>query len=227
VTSLGVFTIRHFADWGRRNTTYFAAFAGGVLLAASFLHLIPRALSLNVGAPAYITVGYFALLTFNRFITAFVCEKDPDKRECAIGIVPALGIGFHSFIDGFVYSITFSVSVLTGSLATVGLVLHEFPEGIITYILLLRGGFGKRRSLFLALAAAAVTTPMGMLISYPLVSAIGDKALGALLGLSAGSLIYVGASHLLPRAESDNKRYSLCAVFGGVLVAIAVVVTKT
>jgi zinc transporter ZupT len=42
-----------------------------------------------------------------------------------------LGIGFHSFIDGFIYAITFTVSIFTGLLAATGMVLHEFPEGII------------------------------------------------------------------------------------------------
>jgi zinc transporter ZupT len=55
-----------------------------------------------------------------------------------------IGIGFHSFIDGLVYSITFTVSIFTGMLAAIGMVLHEFPEGIITYLLLLRGGFSEK-----------------------------------------------------------------------------------
>jgi zinc transporter ZupT len=41
-------------------------------------------------------------------------------------------VGFHSFIDGVIYSIAFTVSIFTGVLATMGMVLHEFPEGIIT-----------------------------------------------------------------------------------------------
>ena len=66
-----------------------------------------------------------------------------------------LGIGIHSFIDGFVYSITFTVSIFTGVLAATGMVLHEFPEGIITYLLLLRGGFSEKTALLLAFFAAA------------------------------------------------------------------------
>jgi zinc and cadmium transporter len=60
------------------------------------------------------------------------------------------GIGFHSFIDGFVYSISFTVSFFTGFLATAGMVLHEFPEGIITYLLLVKSGFSERRAMMLA-----------------------------------------------------------------------------
>ena len=226
VTSVGIYTIRNFAGWGRRNTTYFMSFAAGVLVSASFLHIIPRSFSMNPDAGVFLLAGFLGLYFFNRFITAFVCEKDPDKSEYGIGIIPALGIGFHSLIDGFVYSITFSVSLFTGLLATAGMVLHEFPEGIITYLLLVRGGFTERTALLLAFFAAAFSTPVGMLVSWPLISRIDESLLGALLSLSAGALVYVGATHLLPKAQEEQKKYSFVALTGGVLVAVAIVLSK-
>lgn len=226
VTTLGIYTIRRFTDWGHRNTTYFMCFAAGVLISASFLHIIPKSLSMNPQASVWLLVGFLGLHLFNRFITAFVCEKDPDRKEYALGIVPMLGIGFHSFIDGFIYSIVFTVSILTGFLATLGMVLHEFPEGIITYLLLVRSGFPERRATWLAFLAVAVTTPLGMLVSYPFISAIDQQTLGALLSLSAGALVYVGATHLLPRAEQEHRKYSLVALAGGVMVAVIIVASK-
>jgi ZIP family zinc transporter len=106
------------------------------------------------------------------------------------------------------------------------MVLHEFPEGIITYLLLVRGGFSERKAMYLAFVAAAATTPLGMLVSYPLISAIERETLGALLSLSAGALVYVGATHLLPRAEQEHRKYSLVALAGGVLVAVIIVTSK-
>ncbi|NWG87908.1 MAG: ZIP family metal transporter [Hydrogenophilaceae bacterium] len=226
VTSLGIYTIRRFADWGHRNTTYFMCFAAGVLISASFLHIIPKSFSMNPQAPIWLLVGFFGMHLFNRFLTAFVCERDPDKKEYAIGVVPMLGIGFHSFIDGFIYSIAFTVSILTGYLATLGMVLHEFPEGIITYLLLVRGGFRERSAMLMAFLAAAATTPLGMLVSYPLISTIDRQSLGAMLALSAGALVYVGATHLLPIAEQEHKKFSLVALAGGVLVAVVIVASK-
>ncbi|MEJ2048193.1 MAG: ZIP family metal transporter, partial [Dehalococcoidia bacterium] len=225
-TTVGIYTIRHYGEWGRRNTAYFMCFAAGVLISASFLHIIPKSFSMNPHAPYYLLAGFLGLHLFNRFITAFVCEKDPEKAEYGIGIVPTLGIGFHSFIDGCVYSIAFTVSIFTGFLATTGMVLHEFPEGIITYLLLLRGGFSERVALWLSLIAAAFTTPLGMLLSYPLISEIETSTLGALLSLSAGALVYVGATHLLPRAEKERKKYSVVALAGGVMVALVIVFSK-
>jgi zinc transporter ZupT len=162
---------------------------------------------------------------FNRFINAFVCDKGSDEHY-GIGLVPMLGIGFHSFIDGFIYSITFTVSIFTGLLACTGMVLHEFPEGIITYLLLIRAGFEVRISLSLAFLAAALTTPLGMIVSYPYIRKIDESFLGALLAFSAGALVYVGATHLLPQAEAEHKKYSLFALGAGILVALAVIFSK-
>lgn len=224
VTSIGIFVIRRFEAWGRKNTTYFSCFAAGVLISVSFLHIIPKSFQMNERAPLYLLSGYLALHAFNRFITAYVCDKNP---ESAIGIIPMLGIGFHSFIDGVVYSITFSVSVFTGTLAAIGMVLHEFPEGIVTYVMLIRGGFTQKLSLVLAFIAAAITTPLGTLVSFPLISQIDQSLLGALLSLSAGALVYVGATHLLPQAERENKKYSLVAMLGGILVAVGIILSKS
>jgi ZIP family zinc transporter len=227
VTGLGIYTIRRFAAWGQRNTAYFMCFAAGVLITASFLHMVPRALAMNPQAPAWLLAGFFGLHLLNRFLTTMVCDKPSGHQDYSLGLVPMLGIGFHSFLDGAIYSITFSVSILTGYLATLGMVLHEFPEGIVTYLLLLRSGFAERRAALLAFLAAAVTTPLGMLLSYPSVRLLDPHTLGCLLALSAGALIYVGATHLLPRAEQERRKFSLLALAGGVLVALIIVLSKS
>ena len=225
VTSIGIYVIRRFERWGREHTIYFVCFAAGVLISVSFLHIIPKAFSMNPNAPFYLFAGYLSVHLFNRFINAFVCDKGPDAHY-GIGLVPMLGIGFHSFIDGFIYSITFMVSVFTGVLTATGMVLHEFPEGIITYLLLIRGGFKEKTSLLLAFLASALTTPLGMLVSYPFISRIDKPILGALLAFSAGALVYVGATHLLPQAETEHKKYSLFALGAGILVAVVIIFSK-
>ena len=143
-----------------------------------------------------------------------------------MGIIPMVGIGLHSLIDCVVYSIAFCVSVFTGVLTAIGMVLHEFPEGIVTYVLLIRGRFSQKHSTILAFLAAALTTHLGTLISFPMISEIEKPALGALLSVSAGALVYVGATHLLPHAEHEPRKYSLVVLLGGVLVALGIILSK-
>ena len=225
VTTLGICVIRRYEAWGRANANYFASFAAGVLISVSFLHIVPKAISMAADAPAFLLAGYFLMHFLNRFITAHVCDR-PESADYAIGLVPMLGIGFHSLLDGAIYSTTFTVDVFTGTLAAIGTILHEFPEGIVTYLLLLRGGFDTKKALLLSLLAAAFTTPLGMLLSFPFISQIDRNILGLLLSLSAGALIYVGATHLLPQAERETRRYSLVSLGGGMVVALGIVLSK-
>ncbi len=83
-------------------------------------------------------------------------------------------------------------------------------------------------ALIVSVAATAVTTaaPAGTVVPYSLVSHIDPRLLGFLLALSAGALIYVGATHLLPRAELEPRRFSLATVAAGVAVALEVIPTE-
>jgi zinc transporter ZupT len=107
------------------------------------------------------------------------------------------------------------------------MIFHEFPEGIVTFVLLERGGYDRREATLYAFLAAALTTPLGALLSYPLIGVITRSALGILLALSAGTLVYVGATHLLPEVEKETHRYSLLALAAGVLIAVVIVLSKT
>ena len=225
VTGAGIGTIRRYQAWALRNASYFASFAAGVLISVSFLHIVPEAMARAPRAPVFIFAGYLVMYLFNRFLTAFVCDR-PAAADYALGLVPMAGIGLHSFIDGVIYAVTFQVSALTGILVSIGMVLHEFPEGIFTYVLLRKGGFEDRPALWAAIVAAALTTPLGVVLSFPVVSSIGPPVLGALLALSAGALIYVGASHLLPAAAREPKSYDLFAFAGGIAVALGIIATQ-
>ena len=225
VTTVGIYIIRHYSAWANRNGVYFMSFAAGVLISVSFVHVAPRSFEMNDRAPIFLLLGFLGLYLSNRFLKTFVCHKR-ETRDLAVGIIPMLGIGFHSFLDGLIYSVTFNVSIFTGIVAAVGMVLHEFPEGIVTYVLLDRSGFGKRRSTIYAFLAAGLTTPLGIVVSYPFISRIEPSTLGLLLALSAGALIYVGASHLLPAVERENRRYTLIALATGIMVAAGMVLSK-
>jgi zinc and cadmium transporter len=225
VTTAGILIIGRYEKWGTDNAVYFMSFAAGVLISVSFIHIIPKSIEMNPSAPLFLLLGFLTLYLTNRFLNAFICHK----YECAdysLGIIPMLGVGLHSFLDGVIYSVTFNVSIFTGVLAAIGMVLHEFPEGIVTFLLLKRGGFKRKKSTWYAFLAAAVSTPLGTLVSFPFIEKIEDSTLGLLLAFSAGALVYVGASHLLPAVERENKKYTLLSMGAGILIAMFIVLTK-
>lgn len=227
VTAAGIYAISRHEPWGRAHSAYFMSFAAGVLISVSFMHIIPRAFEMSPAGPVSLLVGFLGIYLSNRLVRMYVCHEYECTRDYAMGVIPMLGIGFHSFIDGVIYSVTFNVSALTGVLAAIGMVLHEFPEGIVTFILLERAGFSRRKSALYAFLAAALSTPLGTVISFPLIESISGPLLGSLLAASAGALVYVGAVHLLPAVEAENRRYSVLALAAGVAVALIIMMSKT
>jgi zinc transporter ZupT len=225
VTTVGIIVISRYERWGTNNAVYFMSFAAGVLVSVSFLHIIPKSIEMNPSAPLFLLAGFLALYVTNRFLNAYICHKY-ECEDYTLGIIPMLGVGLHSFLDGVIYSVAFNVSIFTGILAAIGMVLHEFPEGIVTFLLLKQGGFTKRKSEGYAFLAAAISTPLGTLFSFPVIGKINRSILGGLLAFSAGALVYVGASHLLPAVERENKKYSLISMGAGILVAIVIVLSK-
>jgi len=225
VTALGIYVINHFAEWGNKNVAHFMSFAAGVLLTVSLMHILPEAYAMNRQAPVFVLIGFMSLYIFNRILDQHQ-HNHQVTTKVSTGLIPMLGIGIHSFIDGMIYSITFNVSIFTGALAAIGMVLHEFPEGIVTFLLLERGGFSRKKAVILSLIAAAFSTPLGTLVSFPFINTIDRGILGLMLAFSAGALLFVGATHLLPAIEKENRKNTLISLFFGILVAVFIVLMK-
>ncbi len=220
----GVWLVSRSGRWTKHNSVYLAAFAAGALVTVSSLHLVPEALELTPDAGYFILAGFLGLFALNQAMhphTGHEQNGDPGSPHVHNDLVAVLGIGFHSLVDGAIYSVTFSVSALLGALSALGLVLHEVPEGAICYLLLLRSGYSRRQSFLGAIAAAAVTTPLGAFAAYPFVRTLTGPLLGRLLALAAGALTYVGASHLLPEVELDRRPSAALAVAAGAAVSLA------
>ncbi|MDJ1434326.1 hypothetical protein [Halostagnicola sp. A-GB9-2] len=77
-------------------------------------------------------------------------------------------------------------------------------------------------STMIAFFVAALTTPIGAFVAYPLVSRLGESQLGLLLGFVSGVLIYVSAAHLLPEARTYETEHSMLALLAGVALALVI-----
>lgn len=215
VNSVGIYLIYRNEAWVQKNIQYFMCFAAGVLIASPLIMVFPEALAKNQQAGFAAVVGFIFMLFSNKFI-----QHKTKQESLAFGITALQGIGIHSFMDGIIYAVAFSVSTVVGIAAGVGLVVHELAEGAITYSLLTKSGMRSKKAFFYAFLVAALTTPIGALIAFPLVSLLHESWLGLALGFVVGVLIYISAAHLLPEAKEGNGKHSHLAFLAGVLLAI-------
>ena len=221
VSTLGLLTIWRQRAWAEANSAHFAAFASGVLIASTLTQLMPEAIEHSENAPFFILGGYFGLYVLRVLLSG---DQPPSNLPAlAAALVPLIGIGIHSFVDGAVYSVSYSVDVLTGSLAAFGLIVHEFAEAVILFTLLQRSGLRAAPAFALAFLGAALTTPAGAILSITYIESLSEPVLGMLVATAAGALFYVGATHLFVHLTQDRPLRTLPAFVLGVGLAIMVV----
>lgn len=215
INGIGIYAVYHNREFAERNKAYFICFAAGVLITAPLVHILPHAMVENQYAGIASLAGFMFMFFSNMLIKYKTKEK-----ELAFGITAIEGIGIHSFIDGVIYSVTFSVSVYTGVIAGIGLATHEFAEGVIAFSVLLKGGLSAKKAAFIAFLVAGLTTPVGAFIVYPFIKTLNESTLSLALGFVGGVLIYVSASHLLPEAREHEQHHSHLAFILGIALAL-------
>ncbi|MEO1657017.1 MAG: hypothetical protein AAFR65_04790 [Pseudomonadota bacterium] len=185
MASVGILTVSLTRDWAERNRPYFAALASGVMLSTA-IFLLPEAFGGHEFASIATLGGYFTLFVLGRF------ARRPEGRALAA----FLAISLHSTLDGFEYTLLFAASEVAGLLGSAGLIIHEFAEGVVLFLILRAGGFSKFLAVPLALLGAAVTTPVGAVLTVAFLPDVGAGTFSLLLAYAAGALLFVGASQL-------------------------------
>ncbi len=214
----GVYMVKFFSAWTKRNSLYMISFAGGVLVTTAFLELLPEA-AVKTSTWAYATLaGLLMLFVFEHFMAIHECQEE----ECDIhniGTVSAMGIGVHSFIDGVVIGTGFQANITVGIITALAVIVHELPEGAFTYGLLIANGEKELKSLIIGWIVA-LATPVGTVITFILLRGLGPNILGFMLALSAGTFIYVGTADLLPQIHRRPNIRAMVVMFVGVAFVI-------
>ena len=221
VTALGLVCVALQADWSRRHAGLFAIAAGGMLITLAFLHLAPEAFIRTQTAPMWMLLGYLGGLFLHQASQGITSSSLASGPGLAAAVVPLAAIGLHSLIDGVVYAVSFESSVESGLATSLSLILHEFPEGIVAFMIVRAAGGAVRTALVLALLAASLTTPLGALIATPLLGLVGDNVLGGLFALSTGLLVFVATGPLLSPLRDQTAMRGGLALTGGVALALA------
>lgn len=225
VSTAGLLSMAALGDWGKRHSAYFSAFAIGVMLVAVLFHLTPEALSFSSTAWRSIAGGFFGMLALG-YGLRLLSQNSQRGHGIAIGYASIAALGFHSFVDGLFYEATYHAEFFTGTIATAGLLLHEFPEGVIAYFLARDAGLDKVRSTVWAFIAASLTTIAGAVIASSFIENVNALPLGSLLGLTAGGLLYIMVFHLGPHASLTPKKRGYMFASAGVIVALSALIFR-
>jgi zinc and cadmium transporter len=190
--------------------SYATPFAAGALIAAVFLDLLPEAIaeSDNENVLVWTLLGILLFFFLERFLTWFHHHHEHQEAEKqATKSLIIIGDTIHNALDGVAIAAAFLISVPTGIITTIAIAAHEIPQEIGDFGLLLSKGM-KRKSVLIVNILSALATVIFAVITFALGSA--DKLpVGALLGISAGFLLYIAMSDVIPTIHENAHKNKL------------------
>jgi len=128
---------------------------------------------------------------------------DPGGSEAPFALINLVGTVAHNAIDGAIVAAAYMVSIQTGIVTTLAVMLHEIPQEIGNFGILVYGGYPPRKALLYNFGAG-----MAGIASAILVLVVGGQVQGLadwLLPITAGAFLYIAGSDLIPEL---NRRHS-------------------
>jgi len=136
------------------------------------------------------------------------------------GYLNLISDGLHNLIDGIIIAAAYMINIEVGIATTVAVVLHEIPQEIGDFGLLIHAGFSKSKALLLNLLSASLSL-VGVIIVLIIGNSIIDST-AYILAIAAGGFIYIAGSDLVPELHKTNDFKSSIKQFLSIGLGIAI-----
>jgi zinc and cadmium transporter len=224
VSLAGVFTLSLGQARLERVMFLLVAFAVGAMLAGALLHLIPRAYDRLGDGPltgVLVLAGVLGFFVLEKFLHWRHQHGAPEALEGASGhahphhghthaepfaAMNLVGDAVHNLVDGMIVAAAYLVSVPAGVVTTLAVMLHEIPQEIGDFGVLVYGGYTPRRALLYNFLSG-LTAVLGAVLALTVGARVEGFA-DVLLPVTAGAFLYVAGSDLIPEL---NRRHSQSA----------------
>ena len=219
ISLIGIFTLRVASHRLKSFLIYMLAFSAGALLGDVFFHIFPE-----LGENGFKIS--FSISVLSGIVLFFIIEKFIHWQHCHMPIgkghvhsfasMNLVGDALHNFIDGLIIASSYIVSIPIGFATTLAVVLHEIPQEIGDFGVLLHGGFSKKRAIFLNFITALAAV-LGTILGLLFVNSNGTLS-KILLGLAAGGFVYIASADLIPELHKETEiRVSLLQLLAFVI----------
>jgi zinc and cadmium transporter len=182
------------------------SFAAGAMLGDVFIHMIPELAhvgALNMTSSLYILLGIIIFFVLEKIIHWRHCHLSSCKdHPHPLAFMNLIGDGVHNFIDGALIAGSFMLSVPVGIATTIAVILHEIPQEMGDFGVLLHSGMKPIKALMFNFLTA-LTAIAGALI----VLLIGQNIdlTHIIIPITIGGFLYIANSDLIPELHKETK----------------------
>jgi zinc and cadmium transporter len=206
VAIVGLVTLSVNTERLKKILIYLISFSAGALFGDAFIHLLPEI------AEAGIALGVSLSIIFG-IVLFFSLEKVIHWRHCHMPMTKThvhpfaymnlFGDALHNFIDGLIIAASYIVSIPAGIATTIAVLLHEIPQEIGDFGVLVYAGFSKKRAILMNFLTA-LTAIFGVVVALLL----SDWFVGIeqyFVGVAIGGFLYIAGSDLIPELHKETK----------------------
>jgi len=199
--------------------SFILAFASGLMMAVICFELIPEAL--EISSIVSVIMGIMFGIVTMIFCDVLVDKKFKSNNKYSksrdnllkTGIIVSIGLAIHNFPEGLAIGSGFGASVSLGLSLAISICLHDIPEGISMAIPMKNGGM-KKRKIILYIILSGITTGIGTFFGA-IIGSISDKIIAVCLSFAAGSMLYIVSGELIP--ESNKLYHGKMTAIGNIL----------
>lgn len=206
VSLVGIFTVVFRIKDLKNILLFLVSLSAGTLLGGAFFHLIPEAAEngFSLGVSLNILSGIMVFFILEKIICWRHCHIPTSKSHPhPLATMNLVGDAFHNFLDGTIIAGSFLVSIPLGISTTLAVVLHEIPQEIGDFGVLLHGGYGRLKALMMnfLISLTSFLGAIGILILHHKIAMIASF----LVPFTAGAFIYIAASDLIPELKLNTQ----------------------
>ncbi|MDB5162409.1 MAG: hypothetical protein JWO54_885 [Candidatus Saccharibacteria bacterium] len=183
-------------------------FAAGALLAAVFLDLFVEGLENNSASVIMMSalIGILLFFMAERFIRWFHHHHQHEQSDPAVPLL-IIGDTVHNLLDGVAIAAAFLISIPTGIVTALAVAAHEIPQEVGEFGILLSKGMSRGKVILVNVLSALVATAAAVATYF--IGQTNTLPLGVVFGLSAGFLLYVALSDIIPTLHENHNKKSL------------------
>lgn len=204
---IGAYGIIHLFTRGEQKSKlmFLVSFAAGALIAVSFFDLLPEAISESgnlMKMMEYFVIGFVLFLLIEKGFSYYHCH-DTDCQKHSSSKLIIFGDTVHNFLDGIAIAASFFAGPGLGVFTTLAIIIHEIPQEVGDFGVLVHSGYSKKKALMYNLFSAVAAVLGGVLAFY----ALNDLKhyIPYILAISAGGFVYISATDLLPELHKDSE----------------------
>ncbi|MBI4138081.1 MAG: ZIP family metal transporter [Candidatus Wildermuthbacteria bacterium] len=193
---------------------FLVALAAGALLGTAILHLLPEALEQGFPPESLfvVLIGFCVFYMGEKLMHLHHgAEGKGEHGPRSLGALSLLGDGLHNFVDGVVLAAAFLVDIKLGLVTTAAVALHEVPQEIAEFGVLLYSGLSKRRALLLNFLSAT-TVILGGVFGF-FAHGLYASFVPAVLAFATGTFLYIGASGFIPEVKEERHPGKTAGLF--------------